>query len=704
MAAVTSGGVAVAHGWAEREGAPLPLGVTWIPEQGAYNFALYSKHAERVTLQLYRDDETAAPAVLVELDHLRNKSGRVWHCRLTEAQIRGCRYYAYSIDGPPPAGRFEWHAFDADKVLLDPYAPAVHFPPAFSRDAAARRGSNAGCAPLGIIPRPYQAADEDASASAGDRPRVAAHEFDAVIYELHVRNFTRHPSSGVAEDTRGTFAGLVEKIPYLVDLGITIVELMPVFQNDPALPDRWGYMPLSFFALENSYSSAGDPTADRKEFRTMVDEFHRAGIEVVIDVVYNHTCECGTDGPVYSYKGIDNSTYYLMTGDAGAPYADFSGTGNSVNCANQAVRKMVLDSMRQLVRLGVDGFRFDLASIYSREPDGTIQYDDPPIFGEISADPEFARIRLIGEPWDTRAYQLGRGFPASTWQQWNGKFRDDIRRFVRGDPGLVPVVMRRLYGSDDLFPDDLPHAYRPPQSVNYITCHDGPTLYDLVAYNRKHNWANGRENTDGPVQSFSWNCGWEGDDRVPDEVAALRVRQAKNLFALLLLANGTPMFRAGDEFLHTQCGNDNPYNQDNETTWIDWTQQQSHADVVRFVKLMIAFRKAHPSLGRSRFWRDDVRWYGAGGAVDTAENAAGFGYCLHGASERDADLYVMINRSSEAQIFDVREGVPGDWRRVIDTSRPSPDDFCADGAAQALSSLAFTVAPRSVVVLVRDGM
>lgn len=685
------------RGWAQQEGLPRPLGVTWLPDERAYNFALYSKHAERVILLAYREDDLAHTAFSIELDYLRHKSGRVWHCRVGEDQLHGARYYAYSIAGPAPAGRFEWHAFDQDKILLDPYADAVFFPPTFDRGAAIAAGSNVGRAPLGVLPQPIVRRDSDVRTVRPPRPPL--HESDAVIYELHVRNFTRHESSGVAAEKRGTCAGVIEKIPYLVDLGVTMVELMPVFQYDPAAPDRWGYMPLSFFALHHEYLSAPDPGAGHQEFREMIDALHRAGIEVILDVVYNHTCERGASGPTYGYKGIDNSTYYLMNGDVRDPYADYAGTGNTMNCANHAVRKMILDSMRHWVRLGVDGFRFDLASIYTRDAEGLIRYDEPPIFGEITADPDFAHVRLIAEPWDAGAFQLGRGFPGVSWQQWNGMFRDDIRRFLRGDPAMLPALMRRLYGSDDLFPDDRMNAYRPSQSINYVTCHDGPTLNDLVSYNHKHNWANGHANADGPPQNFSWNCGWEGDERVPDQVVGLRLQQAKNFIALLFLANGTPMLRAGDEFLHTQGGNDNPYNQDNETTWLNWSRAERFADMVRFVKLAVAFRKAHPSLGRSRFWRDDVRWYGVGPGVDASSESQALAYCLHGASQGDGDIYVMINASQEALIFNVQEGGAGDWCRVIDTSRASPDDFRAPGDGAMLTSDSYTVGARSIVVL-----
>ena len=686
-------------GWTQREGSPLPLGARWVSQEAAYNFALYSKHAERVVLLAYTEEDLVNPVVSFELDYLRHKSGRVWHIRVSEAELRGARYYAYSVAGPQPAGRTEWHAFDPEKILLDPYADAVYFPLAFDRNAALGRGSNAGRAPLGFIPSTHP---ERAAGAAGVSPsRAPFHEAESVLYELHVRNFTQHPSSGVSAEKRGTFAGIIEKIPYLVDLGVNIVELMPVFQYDRGAPDRWGYMPLSFFALHDQYLSAPDPSGGHREFRETVDALHRAGIEVVLDVVYNHTAESGQIGPVYSYKGIDNSTYYLMTGDPHQPYADYSGTGNTMNCANRAVRKMILDSMRHWVRLGVDGFRFDLASVFARDTEGEFRYGDPAIFGEISSDPDFAQVRLIAEPWDAGAYQVGRGFPGLTWHQWNGAFRDDVRRFLRGDPDMTLPMTRRLYGSDDLFPDDRMHAYRPPQSINYVTCHDGPTLYDLVSFEHKRNWANGHGNTDGPPQNFGWNCGWEGDDRVPADVTRLRLQQAKNFMALLFLANGTPMLRAGDEFLQTQRGNDNPYNQDNETTWLDWRRVEAFADVRRFVKLAIAFRKAHPSLARSRFWREDVRWFDMDPAHEHSPEASRLAFCLDGASESDVDLYVMINGSQEAVTLRIHEGAAAEWRRVIDTSRPSPDDFRVPGDEARLDASEYPVGARSVVVFVR---
>jgi glycogen operon protein len=350
----------------------------------------------------------------------------------------------------------------------------------------------------------------------------------------------------------------------------------------------------------------------------------------------------------------------------------------------------------------VDGFRFDLASVFARRPDGSLNYEDPPIFGDITSDPDLAGLRLIAEPWDAAgAYQLGPAFPGVAWAQWNGRFRDDVRRFVRSDAGMVPSLMRRLYGSDDLFPDDRASAYHAYQSVNYVTSHDGFTLWDLVSYQAKRNWMNGHDNRDGTDDNLSWNCGWEGDESVPADVVALRKRQAKNFLCLLLLANGTPMLHAGDEFLHTQGGNNNPYNQDNETSWLDWSRLDTNRDVFRFARLMIAFRKAHPSICRSRFWRHDVHWYGVGPGVDLSHDSRSFAYHLNGASQGDDDLYVMVNAYWEPLEFGVQEGRPSGWQRAVDTGQESPDDICEPGRGVPLTSVRYTVRPRSVVVLVR---
>ena len=683
--------------WTTTEGAPFPLGATWIEEEQAYNFALYSKHAESVTLLLYGREDFVNPRLSRPLDYRRNKSGRIWHCRILKSALKGVEYYAYRISGPPPQGRFEWHCFDPEKLLLDPYAESVFFPPTFDRSAAARPGSNAGKAPLAVL----NACEHRFEWKDGGPRR---HEADTVIYELHVRGFTMHPSSGVSPDKRGTYAGLVEKIPYLKSLGITVVELMPVFQFDPQENNYWGYMPLNFFAPHHGYARHRDRGGyePHHEFRTMVEAFHTADIEVVLDVVYNHTCEGDQTGPNYSFKGIDNSTYYLISDRPTDRYENFSGAGNTVHCANRHVRRMVLDSLRHWVReMRVDGFRFDLASVFSRNDDGSINLNDPQLFADIVSDPELTRVRLIAEPWDASAYQLGSKLPGISWAQWNGRFRDDVRRFVRGDEGLVGSLMSRLYGSDDLFPDDLSNAYHPYQSVNYVTSHDGFTLYDLVSYRHKRNTANGHNNTDGADENYSSNCGAEGDKNLSAGVLRLRKQQIKNFCCLLLLANGTPMLRGGDEFMQTQGGNNNPYNQDNETSWLDWNRLEKNQDMFRFFKLMIAFRKAHPSLSRSRFWREDVRWFGAGPSVDLSGHSHSLAVSLRGQSQQDDDIYLMINAGLQALTFTIQDGKAGDWRRVIDTSGENPDDFREPGKEVALRSASYEVKPRSLAGFIR---
>ena len=433
----------------------------------------------------------------------------------------------------------------------------------------------------------------------------------------------------------------------------------------------------------------------------MVKALHAAGIEVVLDVVYNHTSEADLSGPTYCYRGIDNSTYYLLAPDGS--YRNDAGTGNVLRTVHPAVRRLITDSLRfWTTEMHVDGFRFDLASVFTRIDDGSISAAEPPIIAEIGGDPDFAASRLIAEPWDVNVYQLGRAFPGSTWAQWNDQFRDDVRRFVKGDAGFVPALMSRLYGSADLFSDSPDQAFRPQQSVNFVTCHDGFSLYDLVSYNTKHNLANGQNNRDGSDNNHSWNCGAEGDAAAGPEVLALRRRQIKNFCCLLLLANGTPMFCAGDEFMQTQGGNNNPYNQDNETTWLDWDRlTRNRDDVFRFFRSMIAFRKAHPSIGRGRFWRDDIRWYGVNVDVDFSEGSRTLAYCLHGASEQDHDLYVMINAYWEPLSFTIAEGAAGEWSRVVDTGRNSPDDIVAAGGEVTVASLDYPVQPRSVVVLLR---
>jgi len=672
--------------WDRAEGAPWPPGVVWLPRVHAWAFALYSRNARGVELCFFDPAAPETPVLTVQLDPFRNRTGRTWHCVIPVADVGDAVVYGYRIDGPSdlPNG----HRFDPDKILLDPFAHGVWFPPGYDRNAARTPGSTLGKSPLGVLPPPGERPSPDP-----DEPRPR-HTWDLVVYELHVRGFTMDPASGVAEAHRGTFAGLIEKIPYLRELGITAVELMPVHQADPQEGSYWGYMTLSFFAPNRGYAAGHDP-AD--EFRRMVRAFHHAGIEVWLDVVYNHTSEGDDHGPTHSFRGIDNRSYYLLTPDG--QYVNDTGTGNTFRSGHPAGRSLIVQSLgRWADRFGVDGFRFDLASILTRTSDGRID-QEPSLIAEISSLAGERDLRLVAEAWDIAAYQLGRGFPGITWRQWNGKFRDDLRSFVKGDPGMVGALMARVYGSSDLFPDGLPDAYRPWMSVNFVTAHDGFTMWDLVSYDRKHNEANGHGNTDGSDDNRSWNHGFEGDDGAPPEVVALRRRQVRNFAALLLLSNGTPMILAGDEFGQSQHGNNNPYNQDNPTTWLDWARLAAHADLFRFWRRMIAFRKSHPTLARSRYWREDVRWHGASGSVDLGPDSRALAWCLDGRSVCDDDLYVMVNASWQPLDFTIAE--PGPWRRVVDTTLASPADIVDPGEELVVDGTGYAVGPRSVVVLLR---
>ena len=457
-------------------------------------------------------------------------------------------------------------------------------------------------------------------------------------------------------------------------------------------------MPLSFFYPHPGYASVAANA--KNEFQQMVKALHQAGIEVILDVVFNHTAEGNQDGPSLGMKALDNPSYYMLTGTPPSGYVNDSGTGNTLDPASPGMRMLLLDSLRYWVtEMHVDGFRFDLASILARNEDGSLNLTDPPIFAEIAADPELTDVRMIAEPWDAGGgYLLGRSFPGMNWMQWNGQYRDLIRHFVRSDNGCISQLATRVYGSDDLFPGDAASARHPYQSVNYIEAHDGFTLYDLVSYNVRHNEANGENNTDGPSDNISWNCGFEGDDGVPVDVLQLRLQQAKNFLTLLMMSNGTPMIRMGDEFLQTQGGNSNPWNQDNATSWLDWDRLTTNADSFRFAQTLIAFRDAHPSICRSRFWRGDVSWYGPNGAPDYSDGSHTLAYVIHGASQGDKDIYVMANAYWEDVWFTLQE--PGNWMRVVDTSLASPQDIVDAGSEAPLTS-PVVVKARSVVVVVR---
>jgi glycogen operon protein len=531
-----------------------------------------------------------------------------------------------------------------------------------------------------------------------------------VIYELHVAGFTRHPSSGVTPERRGTYAGLVDKIPYLQDLGVTAVELLPVFHFDQTtaptgLTNYWGYQPIAFFAPHTGYSSQLDHLSVLNEFRDMVKALHRAGIEVILDVVYNHTAEGFGEGATLCFRGLANEVYYILDGSDPSRYADYTGCGNTLNAGHAVVRRLILDSLRHWVQeMHVDGFRFDLASVLTRGGDGSPQ-SNPPLVWEIDTDPVLAGTKLIAEAWDAAGlYQVGH-FVGDNWKEWNGRFRDDVRSFVKSDNGFVPALAERLLGSPDIYGTE---SSPPEQSINFVTVHDGFTLNDVVSYNGKHNEANAENNHDGADDNRSWNGGVEGPTDDPN-VEALRNRQVKNFLTLLLTATGAPLLLMGDEVRRTQSGNNNAYCQDNPISWFDWTLLSRHADMHRFVKELIAGRLAlmgdreeeQTLLERLRATRAELHGVSLG-AVDRSEASHALAVSRW-SEDGTIGLYLMINAYWEPLDFALpslpKEGPPS-WRRWIDTSNSSPDDICDWSSAPAVPGKVYRVGPRSVVALI----
>jgi glycogen operon protein len=526
---------------------------------------------------------------------------------------------------------------------------------------------------------------------------------------MHVKGFTRHPNSGVPEETRGTFRGLIEKIPYLQDLGISAVELLPIFQFDPqdCPPGRvnyWGYSPISFFAPHQAYSSRRDPMGPIYEFCDMVKALHRAGIEVILDVVFNHTAEGDHRGPTLSFRGIDNRAYYVLERDP-SRYANYSGTGNTLNCNNPIVRRLIVDSLRYWVEeMHVDGFRFDLASILARDSSGHVMAN-PPLLWDIESDPALAGTKIIAEAWDAAGlYQVGR-FVGDSWKEWNGRFRDDVRSFFRGENGALQHFADRMLGSHEIYRHKEREA---EQSVNFVTCHDGFTLNDLVSYNQKHNDANGEDNRDGGDDNRSWNCGVEGTTNDP-EIERLRNRQVKNFLTVTLLSLGLPMFLMGDEVRRTQHGNNNAYCQDNEANWFDWGLLKKHADVHRFVKLLCARRLARDMTSeRRRMNLTQVisqaikGWHGANlNQPDWSDHSHSIAFSAELPAE-SLLVYFIFNAYWGPINFELpridQDGI-NRWRRWIDTYLETPQDIVQWQSAVSVLDHLYEVGPRSVVVL-----
>ncbi len=675
-------------------GQSFPLGGT-VSAEGV-NFCVYSKSSTAVELLLFDQAGDPQPAQVIQLDPEKHRTFHYWHVFVPS--LKPGQVYGYRVYGPFDPSR--GHRFDPDKVLLDPYARAVALPPAYDRMAAARPTDNAAMAMKSVV------ADTGTYDWGGDTPLKRPFT-STVIYEMHVAGFTRHPSSGVAPERRGTYAGLIEKIPYLQELGITAVELLPVFLFDeqeapPGLTNYWGYNPISFFAPHCGYSSQQHPLAVLDEFRDMVKALHQADIEVILDVVFNHTAEGNDDGPTFCFKGLENSDYYILE-EGGAQYANFSGTGNTLNANRSVVRRLILDSLHYWVEeMHVDGFRFDLASILSRDEKGT-PLASPPILWDIETDPVLAGTKLIAEAWDAAGlYQVGT-FIGDRWKEWNGQFRDDVRSFLRGDNGTVSKLAARFLASPDLYGHE---DREPEQSINFVTCHDGFTLNDVVSYNQKHNEANGEGNRDGHDHNLSWNYGVEGPAADP-EIERLRERQIKNFFTITLLSLGVPMMLMGDEVRRTQRGNNNAYCQDNEISWFDWTLLEQNADLHRFVKHLIRFRLGLSIYREGRglsllelIRQSGLRWHGVD--LDWPD----WGYYSHSLAfsvvGRRGRFHFMVNAYWEPLAFELLpppRGSRDGWRRVIDTYLESPDDFCPWTEAPVIEGSSHLVQPRSVVLL-----
>jgi isoamylase len=679
-----------------RAGSRFPPGATAVP--GGVNFCIFSRHATQVELLLYATPTSAEPFQIVMLTADANRSFFYWHAMVENLPAGTC--YTWRVDGPRDTQR-GGYAFDPRNELLDPCAQAVS-DALWTRRAASDSPGPAHATHRAIV----------TEALCGPSVRTARGLDDAIIYELHVGGFTRHPSSRVAHP--GTFAGLIEKIPYLQQLGVSHVELLPVMAFDEqdvppstsarGLKNFWGYSTHSFYSPHPHYCV--DPAHAPQEFRALTDALHAAGIAVLLDVVFNHTAEAGEAGPVINFKGLANDVFYHLDANDRRRYRDYTGCGNTVNCNHPLVTAFIVRCLEYWVQeLGVDGFRFDLASVFARGQQGEVMAD-PPLPWAIESSRILSRVPLIAEAWDAAGlYHVG-VFPGMAWAEWNGRYRDVIRRFVRGDAGLVGMVATCMAGSADLYADD---GRLPINSVNFVTCHDGFTLCDLVSYDTKHNEANGDDNRDGNPDNLSWNCGVEGDTDNA-HVSALRRRQARNLMAILLLSQGVPMILAGDELLRSQHGNNNAYCHDNPLGWIDWTATNAGADMSRFVRELIALRKRHASLRRRRFLtgqpnpgqtRADVAWHGEHlnqpGWHDPHAQLLAATLGAHEPGE--AALHLVFNMSASARSVELPLSEARCWRRIVDTALDSPHDIVPPGQVAEFNNGRCDVQARSVVVL-----
>ncbi|MGD0230416.1 MAG: glycogen debranching protein GlgX [Syntrophorhabdales bacterium] len=685
-------------------GYPFPLGVH-LHDDGA-QFGIFSRNATAVSLLFFEGLQDIAPYQVIDLDPLHNRTGDIWHIWV-EGVVAG-QLYAYRVDGP--YNPLEGQRFNTRKLLLDPYATALSTTPPWDflkakgydvqsplEDLSTSVLDNSGSVPRCIVTGNRFGWEEDAP------PKTSWSE--TIIYETHARGLTIHPSSGVREP--GTFRGIIEKIPYFKELGITAVELLPIQDFNEreidrvnpltreALTNYWGYSTASFFAPKSTYAGDVPEGSQVAEFKRLVMELHKAGIEVILDIVFNHTAEGNRLGPTISFRGLDNTIYYMLEKDR-RYYQNYSGCGNTVNCNHPVVRQFIIDCLTYwVIKMHVDGFRFDLASVMGRDEDGEIM-KNPPLLSEISENPILRETKLIAEAWDAAgAYQVG-SFPGHRWSEWNGSYRDDVRRFWRGDPGMTGILATRISGSADIYQKA---GKEPLNSINFVTCHDGFTLNDLVSYNGKHNEANGEGNCDGTDENYSYNYGTEGESDDPD-IEATRIRQIKNLIATLFVSRGVPLFLGGDEFRRTQRGNNNAYCQDNEISWCDWGLFRKNRGIFRFTREMIAFRKRNEVLREVKFYTEqDISWYGPDGQPkEWTGPDRSLAAMIHGKDP----LYLMFHADFTEKTFALPPCSKGKtWYRAIDTSRGEPHDVCPAGREEPIGQQdSIVLASRSMAILI----
>jgi isoamylase len=686
--------------YSTKPGERLPAGAT-VDSKGI-NFSNFSRHATSAELLLYERIDSPEPFQVITLESEINRTFFLWHVYVEGLPVG--TNYTWRFDGPNDTARSGFR-FNKNKELLDPWAAAVTDVLWDRKRASIPEDQSCSSMRSMVVHNEYD--------WEGDQPLNRPLE-NAIIYEMHVGGFTRHPSAKVTHP--GAYAGIIEKIPYLQRLGVTHIELLPVMAFDEqdvpdgvaarGLKNYWGYSSHSFFCPHPGYCVSPEKGKHRREFRDMVKALHQAGISVILDVVFNHTAEGGADGPIINFKGMANEIFYHLDYQDLRKYRDYTGCGNTVNCNHPLVGRLLLTSLEYWVQeMHVDGFRFDLASVFARGEDGTPLYNAS-LPWSIEFSPILANTLLIAEAWDAGGlYQVG-GFPGFRWAEWNGRYRDVMRQFVRGDRGMIGEIATRLSGSSDLYQ---PTGQLPINSINFITCHDGFTLYDLVSYNQKHNEGNGEDNRDGSNDNLSWNCGCEGETD-KSEIIALRKRQVKNFMAILLLSQGVPMILAGDEVLSTQYGNNNCYCQDNERSWFDWSLTRKNKGVLRFVQQMIAFRKRHPCLMRKRFITGnkndhdglpDVAWHGY--KLDNplwTDPSAQFLACTLGKSiDDEEDIHIILNMSDTAVEAPLPTIQGKKWSRAVDTGFPSPQDILEPPDQIIIREQSYRVKERSIVVL-----